>query len=151
MDIIVLGNIVFVLLMISFVDLRYFETLAQETNAKGNLTNATSRINEMSSNESRAGQITIVMPLGSSKQTVPTGYDPSVVTVSPRARVIWDNQDTVVHAATSGNSSMPDGKFDTGLVDANQTSEPISMPLQSGEYRYFCPLHQFLTGTIIVQ
>jgi plastocyanin len=73
--------------------------------------------------------------------------------VSPGETVIWNNQDTVVHTTTSGNpfTVRPDGKFDTGLVGANQTSKSITMPLQPGEYRYFCTVHPFLSGTIIVQ
>ena len=91
------------------------------------------------------------MPFGSLKQTFSTGYDSIVETVSPGTEVIWVNQDTVVHAATSGSPSRPDGKFDTGLVGANQTSKPIMMPLQPGEYRYFCTMDPLLGGTIIVQ
>ena len=144
-------SIVLVLLMISLVDLGHFEIPAQGTNATRNPTNATSGINAISSNESRASQTTIVIPLGSSEQKVPTGYDPYSVTVSPGAKVIWDNEDIVVHTATSGSPSMPDGKFDTGLVEANRKSNPITMPLQPKEYRYFCTLHPFLTGTITVQ
>ena len=37
------------------------------------------------------------------------GHDPYAITVSPGDKVIWDNQDTVVHTATV----RPDGKFDT--------------------------------------
>lgn len=97
------------------------------------------------------------MPLGSSEGSVQTGYglgyDPYAITVSPGDKVIWDNQDTVVHTATSGNplTVRPDGKFDTGFVGANQTSKPITMPTQPGEYRYFCTVHPFLSGSIIVR
>ena len=133
MAIVVLGtSIVFVLMMISLVDLGHFETLAQGTNATTNSTNATSGINATSSSGSRAGEVTVVMPLGSSNSSVQTGYgpgyDPYAITVSPGDKVIWDNQDTVVHTATSGNplTVRPDGKFDTGLVGANQKSKPIT-------------------------
>ena len=154
---IVLGsNIVFILLMISFVGLGHFETLAQGTNATTNSTNATSGINASSSSGGRAGEVSVVMPLGSSEGSVQTGYDPGynpyAITVSPGDKVIWDNQDTVVHTATSGNplTVRPDGKFDTGLVGANQKSKPITMPTQPGEYRYFCTVHPFLSGSVVV-
>ena len=148
---------VFVLLMVSFIGIHHFEILAQGTNATTSSTNATSGINGTGSSGGRAGEFTVVMPLGSSNNTVQTGYDPGydpyAIAVSPGDKVIWDNQDTVVHSATSGNplTVRPDGKFDTGLVGANQKSRPITMPTQPGEYRYFCTVHPFLSGTVVVQ
>ena len=65
--------------------------------------------------------------------------------------VIWDNQDNALHTATSGESPTPDGKFDSGLIGANQASKPVTMPSQPGEYKYFCTLHPFLVGTVTVQ
>jgi plastocyanin len=153
---IVLGiGLVFLLLMISFAGEGRFDILAQGTNATTNSTNATSVIN--TSSGGRAGELTVVMPLGSSNSTIQTGYgpgyDPYAIVVSPGDKVIWDNQDTVVHTATSGSplTVRPDGKFDTGLVGANQESKPITMPTQPGEYRYFCTVHPFLSGTVLVQ
>jgi plastocyanin len=157
-DIMVLGiSIAFVLLLISLFGLGHFETLAQGTNVTTNSTNATGGINTTSSGGARAGEITVVMPLGSTEGNIQTGYDPGydphVISVSPGDKVIWDNQDTVVHTATSGNplTVRPDGKFDTGLVGAKQKSKPITMSTQPGEYGYFCMVHPFLSGTIIVQ
>jgi plastocyanin len=157
MDTIVLAtSIVFILLMISLVGLDHFETLAQETNATTSSTDTTSKINATSSSGGGTDEVSVIMPLGSSNSTVQTGYgpgyDPFALIVSPGAKVIWDNQDSVVHASISGNplTVRPDGKFDTGLVGANQTSKPITMPLQPGEYRYFCTVHPFLSGTILV-
>ena len=151
------ANIVFVLLMISLVGLGHFEALAQGTNATTNSTNATSGINATGSSGGGAAEVTVVMPLGSSEGSVQTGYDPGydpyAITVSPGDKVIWDNQDTVVHTATSGNplTVRPDGKLDTGLVGANQKSKPITMPTQPGEYRYFCTVHPFLSGSVVGQ
>jgi plastocyanin len=91
------------------------------------------------------------MPLGSSASTSGAGYEPPTVTVSPGGSVIWDNQDNALHTATSGESPTPDGKFDTGLIGANQPSKPTTMPSEPGEYKYFCTLHPFLVGTVTVQ
>ena len=67
--------------------------------------------------------------------------------------IIWDNKDNALHTATSGNpdTATPDGKFDTGYVAASQMSKPITMPTEPGEYTYFCTLHPFLVGTVVVQ
>jgi plastocyanin len=98
---------------------------------------------------------TVVMPLGTASNPgyASVGYEPLQVTVSPGASVIWDNQDNALHTATSGNTetATPDGRFDTGLVGANQLSIPVTMPTEPGVYTYFCTLHPSLTGTVRVQ
>jgi plastocyanin len=137
------NSVVFVLLAISFVIIGPSETLAQGTNA----TNASS------TSGGGEGQVTVVMPAGSAAATSGGGYEPDPVTVSPGSTIVWDNQDNALHTATSGNpeTATPDGKFDTGYVAANQQSKPIPMPTEPGEYTYFCTLHPFLVGTVIVQ
>ena len=98
-------------------------------------------------------QTIVVMPLGSSSSTGGQGYQPDQTTVSPSATVMWDNQDNALHTATSGNpdTATPDGKFDTGIVGANQQSKPVTMPTEPGDYVYYCTLHPFLVGTVTVQ
>ena len=141
------ASMIFVLLAVSFVGAGPSETIAQGTNA----TNATGATNATSADG--GNQTTVVMPLGSSAATSGEGYEPDPVTVSPGGSVIWDNQDNALHTATSGNpeTAVTDGKFDTGLLGANQASEPITMPTEPGEYTYFCTLHPFLVGTVTVQ
>jgi len=140
------ASMIFVLLAVSFVGAGPSETIAQGTNA----TNATSAANATST-AGGGNQTIVVMPLGSSSSTGGQGYQPDQITVSPGATVMWDNQDNALHTATSGESPTPDGKFDSGLIGANQASKPITMPSEPGEYKYFCTLHPFLVGTITVQ
>jgi plastocyanin len=142
------ASMISVILTISFVGIMPSETLAQGTNAT-NATNATSTANVTSAGA--GGETTVVMPLGSSAATSGAGYEPSEVTVSPGATVVWNNKDNALHTATSGESPTPDGKFDSGIVGANQQSKPVTMPTDPGEYKYFCTLHPFLQGTVIVQ
>jgi plastocyanin len=131
------ASMIFVLLAVSVVGMSPSEALAQGTNATG---------------ASEGGsQTTVVMPLGSSGATSGAGYEPPEVTVSPGAAVTWDNQDNALHTATSGQPPTPDGKFDSGIVGANQESKPVTMPTEPGEYTYFCTLHPFLVGTVTVQ
>ena len=137
---ILLTSTVSLLLIVSIVDIFTSEIIAQVTN--------TTNVTGVSSGE---GQTTVVMPLGSSGATSGAGYEPPVVTVSPGSTVVWDNQDNALHTATSGVSPNPDGRFDTGLLRAGQTSVPIAMPSVAGEYPYFCTLHPFLTGTVVIK
>jgi plastocyanin len=148
MNTIVMGAImIFVLLTLSFVGIVPSETLAQATNT----TTAAGAAN--ATNVGGGGETIVVMPLGSSSATGGQGYEPDQSTVSPGATIVWDNQDNALHTATSGNpdTATPDGKFDTGLVGANQQSKPVTMPTEPGDYVYFCTLHPFLVGTVTVQ
>ena len=133
-------SIVSVVLAISFVIIGPAEALAQGTNASSTAGGA-------------GGEMTIVMPAGSVDPNAATGYEPSSLTVSPGSAVVWDNQDNALHTATSGNpdTATPDGKFDTGMVGASTQSQPVTMPTEPGEYTYFCTLHPFLVGTVVVQ
>jgi plastocyanin len=149
MNWIVMGaTMISALMGMSFVGLVPSETLAQAPNATttNGAANATSA-------GGGGGENTVVMPLGSSAATGGAGYEPATITVSPGATVVWDNQDNALHTATSGNpeAATPDGKFDTGLVGANQQSKPVTMPTEPGEITYFCTLHPFLVGTVTVQ
>jgi plastocyanin len=149
MNWIVMGaTMISILLAIPFVGLVPSETLAQASNT----TTATGAANATSAGGG-GGETTVVMPLGSSSATGGKGYEPHEITVSPGATVVWDNQDNALHTATSGNpeTATPDGKFDTGLVGANQQSKPVTMPTEPGDYTYFCTLHPFLVGTATVQ
>jgi hypothetical protein len=47
-------------------------------------------------------------------------------------------------------SPAPDGRFDTGLIGKNKESLPVTMPSEPGDYEYFCVLHPFLTGKVII-
>jgi plastocyanin len=144
-SIIIGASMVSVLLTVSILGISPTETMAQGTNA----TNATGAAN--ATGTAGGGENTVVMPLGSSASTSGAGYEPPTITVSAGGTVIWDNQDNALHTATSGESPTPDGKFDTGLIGANQESKPVTMPTEPGEYKYFCTLHPFLEGTVTVQ
>ena len=71
--------------------------------------------------------------------------------MNPGQKVTWKNDDTAIHTATSGQGAPPDGKFDTSLVPPGQSSKPITMPTQPGQYPYFCSLHPWMTGTVTVK
>lgn len=131
---------IFTILAISFVMVGPSETIAQGTNT----TDATA---------AGGGQTIVVMPAGSLDPNSGIGYDPDPVTVSPGAEIVWDNQDNALHTATSGiaETTTTDGLFDTGLVGAMSQSQPVTMPSEPGEYPYFCTLHPYLTGTVIVE
>jgi len=93
---------------------------------------------------------TVSMAKGSQSADNPEYYVPAEATVKAGDTVTWTNDDTAIHTATSGKDATPDGKFDTSLVSPGQSSRPITMPHELGQYTYFCTLHPWMVGTITV-
>ena len=80
-------------------------------------------------------------------------YTPSIVTVSVGDVVTMINSDSVAHSFTAGTvdgfSPSPSGTFDTGIMSADDSFEWI--PENSGDIPYYCMLHTWMQGTIIVE
>lgn len=78
-------------------------------------------------------------------------YDPSEVTIDVGSEITWSNDDTAAHTVTSGDIRQdgPDGHFDSGLFMAGK-SFPFKFE-EAGEFPYFCQVHPWMTGTVIVQ
>jgi len=81
-------------------------------------------------------------------------YTPGDATVDVGVKVIMTNTDsTGIHTFTSGTvdgfSPSPDGTFDSGMLNADQSFEWT--PDTTGEYPYYCMLHTWMQGTITVQ
>ena len=81
-------------------------------------------------------------------------YVPVTATVDVGGVVTMTNTDpTGVHTFTSGTvdgfAPSPDGVFDTGVLMSGDAFEWI--PESAGEQPYYCMLHTWMIGTIIVQ
>ena len=77
-------------------------------------------------------------------------YIPSTATVDVGGVVIFTNPDTAAHTYTSGTpEDGPDGVFDSSLVMAGGSFE--WSPTTVGEQDYFCMVHPWMQGVIIVQ
>ena len=84
----------------------------------------------------------------------PGCYTPVTATVEVGGVVTMTNTDpTGVHTYTSGTvdgfAPSPDGTFDTGVLMSGDAFEWI--PESAGEQPYYCMLHTWMIGTIIVQ
>ena len=78
-------------------------------------------------------------------------FVPSTVTINVGGEVVWKNIDTTYHTATSGiiRDGGPDGVFDSGLFPPGEEfSHTFDMP---GEYPYYCIVHPWMEGLVIVQ
>ncbi len=79
-------------------------------------------------------------------------YDPIDLTVAVGATVRWTNLDGVAHTVTSGTSDgavvSPDGMFDSGFLNQDDTfTYTFTEP---GTYPYFCTPHPWMQGTVTV-
>ena len=92
-------------------------------------------------------QFTVTIPSGAAEQTITEFYSPSSISVNISDSVLWQNSDIGFHTVTSGKGS-PDGLFDSGLFGPSETfSQTFS---SSGTFDYFCVVHPWMTGSIMV-
>jgi len=72
-------------------------------------------------------------------------FIPTTLTVHPGDTVIWTNQDSIPHTATS-----IDGKtFDSGAIDPGDSWKFVFS--KTGKFDYRCSIHPDMHGTINVQ
>jgi plastocyanin len=81
-------------------------------------------------------------------------YIPGYITVKPDTTLSFRNHDAVVHTATGTNdgtsvvSPTPGASFDTGLLSTGQENQ-ITFD-KEGTFNYFCEVHPYMRGTVIV-
>jgi len=81
-------------------------------------------------------------------ETTKECYNPDSVEIRTGDTVSWSNDDTAAHTVTSGTPDGPDGIFDSSLFMAGSTFEFTFD--KSGTYPYFCMVHPWMTGEIVV-
>ena len=90
---------------------------------------------------------------GSSDANNPEFYAPKEVLVTIDTTVVWTNTDTTGHTVTSGSTGDPDFGI---LFDSNfpllKTGETFEYTFDTaGEYAYFCQVHPWMVGKVIVK
>jgi plastocyanin len=101
-----------------------------------------------------AGTTTITILQGAAVQGSPD-YDPDKAQVPVGNKVVWDNQDTVPHTATSGSGpSDPNNAklFDTSIITGGEKSNPVEIKgaKQGDTINYHCTVHPYMTGEITI-
>ncbi|TSA18251.1 MAG: hypothetical protein D4R72_02595, partial [Nitrosopumilales archaeon] len=106
-----------------------------------------------------------VTPPGSAEVTIATGagasvsaacvaanncFSPTPAYVSPGTTVTWSNTDKLSHTVTSGRASDNDAGslYDSGLIKTGKTFQFTFY--NSGTYNYFCTVHPWMVGQVIV-
>ncbi len=111
--------------------------------------NATS-VTNMSAGTSTSSISTVSIVSGSSLPSNREFYVPKTVETTVGSMINWKNEDFGLHTVTSGD--MTTGK--TGVFDSNimQKGSTFSFLFDKvGEYDYYCTLHPFMTGRVIVK
>lgn len=100
-----------------------------------------------------AGVTTIVIPSGAQVQGNPD-YVPDDAQVPLGNKVVWENQDTAIHTATSGTGSEDENTgavFDTDLIGPGEESAEIDIDESVGDViPYYCIVHPFMTSQITI-
>ena len=79
-------------------------------------------------------------------------FIPSVVTIKADTEVTWVNTDNAAHTATSvDDDGLPDGYWDSSLMMVDGSYTMSFEDFEPGTYDYFCMVHPWMQGTIIVE
>jgi plastocyanin len=76
-------------------------------------------------------------------------FSPATPHVSPGERVEVKNEDAVAHTMSSGPAAKFTKFFNTGLVQPGHVKFFVA-PKQPGAYPFYCQVHHFMTGMLIV-
>lgn len=94
---------------------------------------------------------TVGIPLGAGLRTLDTYYQPLTTTIVNGSTIVWRNDDTAPHTATSGTgpSDTIKGKaFDTGIIPTDASKAATIVGPRT--LNYFCSIHPWMVGIINV-
>ena len=93
----------------------------------------------------------IIMPTKASRpgcEEADKCYIPSIIAIDFGNQVTWVNEDSAFHSVTSGFYGEPSELFDSGYLDP---FESFTFDFdEKGTYDYFCTLHPWMKGQVIV-
>lgn len=97
--------------------------------------------------------IPVLIPAGTSVpgcEQINKCYEPFEVTINVGEQVTWKNNDSAAHTVTSGSvADGPSGVFDSGLFSFFTTFSHTFDA--AGEFPYYCMVHPWMSGKVIVE
>ena len=94
----------------------------------------------------------VIMPTKVSRpgcEEIDRCYIPSEITIQSGQQVTWVNEDSAFHSVTSGFYESPTELFDSGHLDP---FESYTLDFnETGTFDYFCTLHPWMKGQVIVE
>ena len=102
----------------------------------------------------QAGTTTISILAGASVQGS-DDYSPDNADVPLGNKIVWKNDDTAFHTATSGTGTEDAASgdlFDTDLIAAGASSDPVELAdaAVGDVFDYYCFVHPFMTGKLTI-
>jgi plastocyanin len=76
-------------------------------------------------------------------------FIPANPDVKPGERIEVTNEDSVAHTLTAGMSAKDNNLFTTPLIGLNK-SAVFTAPKKAGMYPFYCKVHHFMTGVLVV-
>jgi nitrite reductase (NO-forming) len=119
-------------------------TIANNSDSNKNNTNAT----DATSTNTSSTSISIVPGSGTPGSKV--FFKPSPAKIAVGSTITWSNDDTLPRTVTSGNPEKgPDGIFDSGIMNADISFSHTFD--KAGVSKYYCAVHPWMIGTVMVQ
>ena len=113
--------------------------------------NATTMSSNMTGNTTSAsGGNSVTISPGSSVPSNGKFFVPETLTVSKGTTVTWTNGDSTLHTVTSGSAESGNSgtEFDSSYLAAGKTFQHQFST--SGTFDYYCTLHPYMKGKVIV-
>jgi plastocyanin len=100
------------------------------------------------------GTTRIAILAGAAVQGSPD-YDPDPAQVPAGNSIVWNNEDTVPHTATSGTGAQDPNSaqlFDTGIVNGGEESPAVQLQgaSEGQTIPYYCIIHPYMTAELTV-
>jgi plastocyanin len=100
------------------------------------------------------GTTAIAILQGAAVQGSPD-YDPDAAQVPVGNSIVWNNQDTVPHTATSGTGPQDPNSgqlFDTSIINGGEESTPVELQgaSEGQSIPYYCIVHPYMTSELTI-
>jgi plastocyanin len=97
--------------------------------------------------------VTLTILEGAASQGSPD-FDPDKLTIKKGNTIRVDNTDSMPHTVTNGKgaSDATSGKlFDTSIINGGDSKVIETTNVDAGEHPFYCTVHPYMTGTLVVQ
>jgi plastocyanin len=124
-----------------------------ETGSSNQTAGSSNQTAETAGAATGGGAVALTILEGSSIQGSPD-YDPDELTVAAGSEVTVTNDDTLPHTVTSGTGPTDPNSaqtFDTSLINGGESATLSLAQVAAGQYDYYCLVHPYMTGSIVVQ
>lgn len=89
---------------------------------------------------------------GATKPNNANFFAPAIINIARGTTIIWTNNDNEIHTVTygdPGSGSPKDTLFDSGAIPSGRSFQHAFK--DRGDFNYYCTLHPFMTGKVIVK